>query len=429
MYLTPEEQEMLAGAESATTESPAGNGIRSSAEPLSGYAVRKAMEILVTLGEIYGARRLIPVASVQIAGVSYDNLGEAGLQFLESMAAGGGRSRVLTTLNPAGMDVENWEALGISPDFARDQQRVIAAFARMNVVATCTCTPYLSGNLPLFGKHIAWAESSAVCFANSVIGARTNREGGPSALASSLTGRTAEYGYHLDEYRRPDCVVEVQTPIDGTDQFGALGKSIGEQMTGQGSQAAPLRVPYIIGVETASLEELKSFCASLATYGGAALFHMEGITPEAREMQPFTSLEKAVLTVTEQDLQHALDGLSDAQPDEVDFVSLGCPHLTIQEIARIAELLDGRRVRCEFWITTARPTKQIADQMGYTRVIEASGAKFAVDTCCVVAPIKGRFHALATDSAKACYYASAKNRFKTLLKPFDQVVLEALRDG
>jgi len=421
MRLTPEEQEMLAGLPGDVKESAIGDGVACSAERLSGYAVRKAMEILVTLGEIYGAQRLIPVASVQIAGVSYDNLGEAGLQFLESMANGGGSARVLTTLNPAGMDVENWEALGISPDFARDQQRVIDAFARMNVITTCTCTPYLSGNLPLFGQHIAWAESSAVCFANSVIGARTNREGGPSALASSITGRTAEYGYHLDEYRRPDCIVEVQTPISGTDQFGALGKSIGEQM------ASGLRVPYITGVETASLEELKSFCASLATYGGAALFHMEGITPEAREMRSITGKGKSA--VTGQDLQRALASLSDAQPGEVDFVSLGCPHLTIQEIARLAELLDGRTVRREFWITTARPTKQIADQMGYTRVIEASGAKFAVDTCCVVAPIKGRFHALMTDSAKACYYASAKNRFKTLLKPFDEVVLEALKDG
>ena len=109
-----------------------------------------------------------------------------------------------------------------------------------------------------------------------------------------------------------------------------------------------------------------------------------------------------------------------ATPGEVDFVSLGCPHLSIEEIARIAELLEGKQVTKEFWITTARPTKQIADRMGYTQIIEASGAKFAADTCCVVAPIRGRFHALATDSAKACYYASAKNRFKTVLKPFDE---------
>ncbi len=120
--------------------------------------------------------------------------------------------------------------------------------------------------------------------------------------------------------------------------------------------------------------------------------------------------------------------MSDAHLEEIDFVSLGCPHLSIDEIGRIAELLKGRQVRREFWITTARPTRQLADRLGYSEIIEASGAKFATDTCCVVAPIRGRFHALATDSAKACYYAASKNRFKTAILPFDQVVELAVKD-
>jgi len=384
-----------------------------------GRAVRKAMEILTTLGTIYGAERLIPVSSVQIAGVSYDNLGEAGLSFLEEMAAGGGRARVLTTLNPAGMDVENWQALGISPEFAEKQARVLEIFARMGVIVTCTCTPYLSGNLPHFGEHIAWAESSAVCYANSTIGARSNREGGPSALAASLTGLTPAYGYHLGENRLPSLCVEVDAHLEGTTRFGALGKVIGEKL-----QAAQLRpVAFITGVERASLEELKSFSASLATYGGAALFHIQGITPEAGLYTP----PKQTLRVTQADLEAAQQTLNDAAPEEVDFISLGCPHLSIQEIARLAQLLEGQHVEREFWITTARPTKLIADHMGYSGIIESSGARFAVDTCCVVAPIKGRFEALATDSAKACYYAYAKNGFKTAFLPFDQVVHLALQ--
>ena len=111
----------------------------------------------------------------------------------------------------------------------------------------------------------------------------------------------------------------------------------------------------------------------------------------------------------------------------MDFVSLGCPHLSLNEIQHVAELLQGRQVTKTFWITTARPTKRIADQMGYTQIIETAGAVFATDTCCVVAPIRGRFHSLATDSAKACYYAASKNRFGTLFLPFDEVVKEALR--
>ena len=172
MRLTSEENEMLAGAK--------------------GRAVQKAMQILAALGNIYGARRMIPVSSVQIAGVSYDNLGEAGLQFLAEMANGGRRVCVPSTLNPAGMDIENWAALGIQPEFAEKQMLVLEAFSRMGVTTTCTCTPYLIGNLPRYGDHLAWSESSAVCYANSIIGARTNREGGPSALAAALTGRTPE---------------------------------------------------------------------------------------------------------------------------------------------------------------------------------------------------------------------------------------------
>jgi predicted aconitase len=390
-----------------------------------GEATRKAMEILVALGTIYEAERMIPITSVQIAGVSYENLDEAGLEFLTEMAENGGKARVLTTLNPAGMDIENWQSLGISPEFAANQKRVIEAFSRMGVITTCTCTPYLSGNLPHFGEHIAWAESSAVCFANSVIGARTNREGGPSALAAALIGSTPEYGLHLWRERQPAVTVQVQARLVGengaprTHLFGALGRAIGERLAAQGLRP----VPYIQGIERASLEELKSFCASIATYGGTGLFHMEGITPEAG----LVLVPGQALSLTQADLDEAVASLSDAEPEEVDFVSLGCPHLSLAEIARIATLLKGQQVLKEFWITTARPTKQIADRMGYTQVIEASGAKFAVDTCCVVAPIRGRFHVLATDSAKACYYAYAKNKFKTVFKPFDQVVAEALR--
>jgi predicted aconitase len=388
-----------------------------------GRATRKAMEILSTLGEIYGAERMVPVSSVQIAGVSYDNLGEAGLRFLSEMAAGGGRARVLTTLNPAGMDVENWEQLGISPEFAAQQQRVIEAFTRMGAVPTCSCTPYLTGNVPHFGEHIAWAESSAVCYANSILGARTNREGGPSALAAALSGFTPAYGLHQDENRRPTVTVRVPQRLEGTVEFGALGKAIGEQLETLGKE----RLPYITGMDLSqtatSLENLKSFCASIATYGGVAMFHLQGVTPEAALFTP----PEQTITISRSGLEAALCEMSDATSAEVDFVSLGCPHLSITEIARIAELLKGKQVKKTFWITTARPTKQMADLAGYTQIIEASGAIFAVDTCCVVAPIRGRFRALATDSAKACYYATSKNQFKTLIRSFDEVVQEAVQ--
>ncbi|MDO8057067.1 MAG: aconitase X catalytic domain-containing protein, partial [Candidatus Hermodarchaeota archaeon] len=349
-----------------------------------GYAAQKSMEILNALGEIYEAEHMVPVTSVQIAGVSYANLGEPGLEWLAQMAKDG-QVRVLTTLNPAGMDLENWRALGIDPEFAKNQERVVDAFAKMGIITTCTCTPYLVGNLPHFGEHIAWAESSAVCFANSVIGARTNREGGPSALAAALTGFTPRYGYHLDENRQANVTVKVNASITGTAQFGTLGKVIGDLLDSNPDWTIPL----ISGIARANTDELKAFCASIATYGGTALFHMERLTPS------LTRIPKDVQTVSEADIKKAEEDLNEKDA-EIDFVSIGCPHASLREIRRIAELVAGKHVQKETWITTARPTKQVAERMGYTEVIEAAGIKFACDTCCVVAPIKGRFTGLCT---------------------------------
>jgi predicted aconitase len=382
-----------------------------------GRAAKKSMEILTTLGEIFDAECMVDVSSVQIAGVSYDNLGEAGLEFLSEMAEDG-KVRVLTTLNPAGMDIENWQALGIEEDFAINQHRAIDAFAKMGIITTCSCTPYLIGNLPHYGQNIAWAESSAVCFSNSVIGARTNREGGPSALAAALTGKTPKYGYHLDENRHGQVLVKVNAPVKDTDGFGILGKIIGDKLVKLGKN-----IPYITGIPSSTVEELKSFCASVATYGGTALFHMEGITPEYNK---YPVPNNIIFEINQDDLEKTRAELID-DGLEIDFVSVGCPHASIHEIAYIASLLEGKKVKKEFWITTARPTKKIADAAGYSKIIEEAGAKFAADTCCVVAPIKGRFKGIIVDSAKACYYGRAKNKFKVKIGTIENCVEEAIK--
>ena len=397
MKLTTEEQDMLIGK--------------------YGKAAKKSMEILTTLGEIFDAENMVAITSVQIAGVSYANLGEAGLEYLSEMAEDG-KVRVLTTLNPAGMDRENWEVLGIDKEFAKNQNRAIDAFATMGIINTCSCTPYLIGNTPHFGQHIAWAESSAVCYANSVIGARTNREGGPSALAAAITGKTPRYGYHLEENRHGEVLIEVKAQIKGTDQFGVLGKIIGDKLGELGK-----KIPYITGISSATVEELKSFCASVATYGGTALFHMETITPE---YDKYPRPDKISFGITQDDLNKTRSELID-EDLEIDFVSIGCPHASIHEIAKIANLLKGKRVKKEFWITTARPTKRIADEAGYSKIIENAGAKFAADTCCVVAPIKGRFKGIMVDSAKACYYGRAKNKFKVKIGSIEKCIEEATK--
>jgi len=394
MYLTKDEERMLNGE--------------------MGYAARKSMEILRALGDIYGADLLIKVGSVQVAGVSYHNLGDAGLEFLNELARDG-RVKVLTTLNPAGMDLENWQNLGISEDFAAKQNLIIDAFKRMGILISCTCTPYLIGNLPRFGEHVAWSESSAVTFANSVIGARTNREGGPSALAAAFVGKTPRYGLHLDENRVPNVHVKVNASLTKLSDWGALGYVIGKK--------AENKISYITGIKEAELDELKSFCASVVTYGAQPLFYMQGITPGA-ENQP---LPRESVTVEDRDIKEAYDNIND-QVTDIELVCVGCPHCSIKEIAEIAELLKGKEVAegTEFWVATSRTAKQLADRRGYTETIEQAGAKFACDTCMAVAPLKGRFKSLATTSAKGCFY-SRQNKMLTKMGSLRECVEAAVK--
>lgn len=370
-----------------------------------GYAARKAMEILMALGRIYGAERLVPVSSVQVSGVSFHNLGEAGLEWLEQMAETG-RAAVLSTLNPAGMDLERWREQGVDEAFARQQLRIIEAYRRMGIATSCTCTPYLVGNLPAPGEHVAWSESSAVGYANTALGARTNREGGPSALASALVGRTPAYGLHLDQARRP--TVEVRLELTGdqrweTDDWGALGWVLGRQTRGE--------VPLVVGAPRPGVAELKSLCASVVTFGGSPLVHLEGVTPEAARWE--RPGERVM--VTEGSLDEARSALDDLEGDELDLVCLGCPHASLGELVEIAKRLEGRRVTVETWICTARATAEAAAGLGLIETIEASGARVIRDTCFVVAPLRGRFRAVATDSAKGCFYGRGHNRMAVRL--------------
>ena len=392
MKLTKTEESMLSGKE--------------------GRATKKSMEILVALGEIYGAEKLVRVSSVQVSGVSYKNLGDAGIEFLRELAKDG-KARVKSTLNPAGMDLVNWRSQGIGEDFASKQLEVIDAYSKLGLETSCTCTPYLAGNEPRFAEHIAWSESSAVVYANSVLGARTNREGGPSALAASLTGRTPLYGYHLDESRLPTLAVDVSAKLESAEDFSAMGYFVGRIVKNG--------VPYFRGVKGAGLEELKTLSAALASSGGVAMFHIEGVTPEAKvgvrgiETKSFTA----------RDLRKARAGLNDT--GDPDFISVGCPHCSLEELAKIAGLLRGRRVTREFWVCCSRAVKHQSDERGYSRQIEASGAKFALDTCMVVAPIESMgYEVVATNSAKACHYLR-NNGLKVRFWPLSRCVLEATK--
>jgi predicted aconitase len=304
--------------------------------------------------------------------------------------------RVPTTLNPAGMDLRAWRELGFSEPFARRQLAVIEAFERLGVRTTCTCTPYLVGNVPRVGEHVAWAESSAVSYANSVLGARTNREGGPSALAAAITGRTAAYGLHLDENRRATLRVVVRCPVRTPSDFGALGHLVGK--------AARDRVPYFIfeGLEEACSDAaLKALGAAMAASGAVALYHVADVTPEAGQPDVLAPDPE---TLVVDDLRPAYAALnSDARA--IDLVWFGCPHADLQEIAEVVRLLDGRQAQTALWITTAREVRERASAEGLVGALEASGGRVVADMCAVVAPMQELgFRTLATPSAKGATY-------------------------
>ncbi len=395
LRLTPDEQAMLAGE--------------------AGPGVQKAIEIVAALGQIYGAADLVPVAGAQVSGVSYKNLGDAGLEFLQEWAALGARARVPATLNPAGMDRLAWRELGFSEAFARQQGAVIAAYEALGITPTCTCTPYLVGHLPQLGQHLAWAESSAVSYANSMLGARTNREGGPSALAAAIAGRTARYGLHLDENRRPTAAVEVRCPVTSEADLGALGYLVGRQVKNGvpyfrfDKDPGPMGQGWRLGIE-----HLKALGAAMAASGAVALYHVEGATPEAAAFKPGREVQRLAID----DLAPGYAALN-GPADRIDLVSLGCPHASPAEIEAIAGFLEGRRVTAALWITTARAIRRAAEKAGLVARIEAAGGRVVADTCLVVAPVAELgFRSMATNSAKMALYAPSHSglavRFGTM---------------
>jgi len=390
MYLTQEEEKILNGEE--------------------GEVLQRMFRLLVRLGEIYGADKMIPVGSVQVAGVSYKSIGDPGTEFLEDIAAKNEKVRVLTYLNPAGMDLENYKKLGFPEDFAKNQLRIMKAFKKMGIVVTSTCTPYLAGNLPRFREHIAWSESSAVSFSNSVIGARTNREGGPSALAAALCGRTANYGLHLWENRQPTIKIKVDTTLKYFSDFGALGYHVGKLVKN--------KIPYFTGITDANTDHLKALGAAMAASGAVALYHIEGLTPEADLIEK-NNLE--TIEVTQDDLKKTYNDLN--SKEKSDIVIFGCPHASLREISMLSDRLKDKHLKKPIWICTSRMMKEAADRMGFTDIIEKAGGHIVADTCMVVSPIEKMGYSITgVNSGKAANYLPGFCKQKVVFANIDDLV-------
>ncbi|MFA4848117.1 MAG: aconitase X catalytic domain-containing protein [Methanoregula sp.] len=364
MYLDPSDERILAGEQGETKA--------------------KMLELLVALGKVFGAERLVPIRSAQVSGASYKTIGEYGLQWLSSLDA---KAVVPAVLNPIGMPRERWQEMGVNEDFARKQQAVVAAYERLGIGLECTCTPYYLRETS-YGDHLAWSESSAVSYANSVIGARTNREGGPGALAAALIGKTPCYGLHLAENRKPQVIVRVQADTRDWSiaHYGALGYHTGK-LVGN-------RIPFFSGLNPDS-DRLKALGAAMAATGAVALYHVEGITPEALKI-PFDFSGLEVIAVESGEIEALFKDLP------VDAVAVGCPHCSPAELTTIAGLLTGKNVTKPLYVFAAQG---VIDQNRKTvDSIEKSGARVFADTCMVVSPVMEQYSAIMVNSGKALAY-------------------------
>lgn len=373
-----------------------------------GWANQIAMKILVKLGDLFGATKLIPVQSAHLSGVSYKHLGDAAIEFLSELAENGGTAKTLATLNPSSFDPQYLVKRYSKERFSK-QQRIIQLYKQMSIQPTLTCTPYYMQR-PKAGQHLAWAESSAVVYANSVLKAWTNREGSPSALAAALIGKTPNYGVHQLENRKPNVLVKVEAQLETEMHYGVLGILLGELLKE--------KIPAFKALSPGSDDKLKQLGAAMASSGMTALFHTSAVSEKEK-------LE--TISIEAKDIEQAAAGLctTDRVPD---LVFVGCPHSSVRELKALANLLRSEKVRrdVEFWVCTSQHVKDRARK--YVEVVERSGGHVLCDTCVLVSWIKDLgIDTLMTNSAKTAYYAPTLNEVNVVLKPLKRCIETACR--
>nr|WP_197978081.1 aconitase X [Rhizobium sp. CFBP 8752] len=363
-----------------------------------GKAAQIAMRLLLRMAAIQEAESLMDVSQVHIDGCIYT--GPASLRFAQMLVGLGARVRVPTTLNAISVDKRGWRAQGIAEDLGVPASALADAYVAMGAQPSFTCAPYLLDSAPQFGEQIGWAESNAVVYANSVIGARTMKYPDYLDICMALTGRAPLAGCHLDAGRQATVALEVEMPTGADDSFWPLlGYSCGSVCGND--------IPLILGLEksAAGPDELKAFGAAFATVAAAPMFHIAGVTPEANEQRP----ERRV-RVGLGEMRRAWDELNTAATIEVGLVSFGNPHFSFSECARLAALVQERikSADVEMIVTCGRAVHEAARQAGYVEVAEAFGVRFVTDTCwCMlgepVIPLAVR--TLMTNSGKYAHYA------------------------
>ena len=378
-----------------------------------GEAPRRALEYQIEVGRFWGAKRLVPVTNAHMMG-DIEVMGDGGLEFLRREAESGARCAIPATTNARCIDFAHCDRLGQDPGEVAKERELIQCLRRMDVVTTDTCINYQTVYQPHLGEHVAWGDTGTVIYANSVFGARSNFESGPAALAAAITGRTPEYGFHLDECRKGSFLVELKASLDDLADWGAVGKIVGE------AHQDYFAVPVFHGYHrTPTADELKHLGAALASYGSMAMFHFVGVTPEAPgSVEGFE--EKIVISEREIDSVYASYGLGDGDARLVVFSG---PQQSLFEMKQLADLFEGKKVRekSACFVTTNRAVLAQSRALGYAGTMEQAGVTILEGVCFYIlqnlSPMRAANHwtNMVSNSAKIVNIIGA-HRFNTILR-------------
>ena len=377
MYLTDEEKRMLSGER--------------------GEAVRLSMEILTKVGTGYEAERMVEIKSVH-ACACYHHL-VASVELMESFAIRGGQFVVPTTVDPAHTprNFDKWKEFPEPDDLKEKAIRLAKAIEKMGVIPNWSCIPYFQGNLPRVGQHICWTESSAISFANSVLGARTNRTTMGVEIAAAITGRVPEFGLHLDENRKGNVLVHMEYVPRTLYDYHTIGYIVGKNFSD--------RIPVIEGLpEGTTANQLKVLGSTAASRGAVPLYHAVGLTPEAKtKKQAFGGRKPdAEIKIGEKEIKSAQEEITTYKGGRLDAILLGCPHPILEEVKELALLLRGRKVKegIKFCLSVSSDVVQWARQAGYMEVLEKAGVDVFEGDCILFCPVTlWGWKNIATDSA------------------------------
>ena len=393
-----------------------------------GEAAAEALRGQIEGGDFFGAERFVSVGNVHMMG-DIEVMGEGGLEFLRRTARSGARCAVNTTTNARCFDFGYAARLGQDPEKVAKERELISCLREIGVMTTDTCINYQAVYQPHLGEHVAWGDTGTVIYANSVLGARSNFESGPAALAASLTGRTPAYGFHLDENRGGNILVEVEAHLEGLSDWGALGRIVGEKHQDYTS------VPVFTGIEQSpTADELKHLGASLASHGSMGMYHIVGVTPEARTVEDAFAGDDppAAVTVTDEDLEN-LYASYETGDGRANLVVFSAPQLSLYELKTLADLLEGEKISegTSLIATTNRGYKSAGEGLGYLRSIEDAGGMVLEGVCFYILDGVARMRAengwdnLVTNSAKLANIIKA-HRYNPILRPTEECVRVAV---